>query len=112
LAVGEVDRISRDPGRLYTSDAIAPSVSGKTILVTGATSGIGLEASVKLAGMGAELLLVGRDIVHLAASSDVEGQNGGYYEGNRKVLPSRLAQDKAVATELWKRSAALVGLPI
>ena len=36
-------------------------ISGKTVLITGATSGIGLEASAKLAGMGAELVLVGRD---------------------------------------------------
>jgi NAD(P)-dependent dehydrogenase (short-subunit alcohol dehydrogenase family) len=36
-------------------------VKGKTILVTGATSGIGLEASVKLARRGATLVMVGRD---------------------------------------------------
>lgn len=36
-------------------------VRGKTILVTGATSGIGLEASVALAGRGARVVLVGRD---------------------------------------------------
>lgn len=36
-------------------------MSGKTVLVTGATSGIGLEASVALAGRGARLVMVGRD---------------------------------------------------
>ena len=36
-------------------------LSGKTALVTGTTSGIGFEASVKLARMGAEVVLVGRD---------------------------------------------------
>lgn len=36
-------------------------VRGKTILVTGATSGIGLEASVELARRGARVVLVGRD---------------------------------------------------
>jgi hypothetical protein len=36
-------------------------ISGKTVLITGATSDIGLEASAKLAGMGAELVLVWRD---------------------------------------------------
>jgi retinol dehydrogenase-14 len=49
-------------------------------------------------------------IVHLAASPEVEGQTGGYYEGNRRVLPSRLAQDDVVAKALWDRSAAIVGL--
>jgi NAD(P)-dependent dehydrogenase (short-subunit alcohol dehydrogenase family) len=36
-------------------------VRGKTILVTGATSGIGLEASVELARRGARVVMVGRD---------------------------------------------------
>ena len=36
-------------------------LSGKTALVTGASSGIGLEASVKLARAGAEVLMVARD---------------------------------------------------
>ena len=37
------------------------SVSGKTVVITGATSGIGLEAGVVLAGMGARVILIGRD---------------------------------------------------
>jgi NAD(P)-dependent dehydrogenase (short-subunit alcohol dehydrogenase family) len=36
-------------------------VRGKNILITGATSGIGLEAGVQLARLGAKLVLVGRD---------------------------------------------------
>ena len=36
-------------------------LTGKTVLITGATSGIGLEASVALAGQGARLVMVGRD---------------------------------------------------
>lgn len=49
-------------------------------------------------------------IVYLAASQEVTGQTGGYYERNRKVSPSPLAQDDTVARELWTRSADLVGL--
>jgi retinol dehydrogenase-14 len=37
------------------------SISGKTVLVTGATSGIGLEASTALARLGARIVMVGRD---------------------------------------------------
>jgi NAD(P)-dependent dehydrogenase (short-subunit alcohol dehydrogenase family) len=37
------------------------SVTGKTILITGATSGIGLEAAVELARRGARIVMVGRD---------------------------------------------------
>jgi len=44
------------------------SVEGKTILVTGATSGIGLEASIALARLGARLILVGRDPQRTAAA--------------------------------------------
>jgi NAD(P)-dependent dehydrogenase (short-subunit alcohol dehydrogenase family) len=50
-------------------------------------------------------------IVYLAASPEVQGLTGGYYERNRIVPPSRLAQDEALARRLWERSAALVGLP-
>jgi retinol dehydrogenase 14 len=56
-------------------------VRGKTILVTGATSGIGLEASVELARRGARVVMVGRDpgrteaavadVVALSGSRDV-----------------------------------------
>jgi NAD(P)-dependent dehydrogenase (short-subunit alcohol dehydrogenase family) len=37
------------------------TVQGKTVLLTGATSGIGLEAGVELARQGAHVVLVGRD---------------------------------------------------
>jgi retinol dehydrogenase 14 len=50
-------------------------------------------------------------IVYLAASPEVEGLTGGYYERNRRVLPSAIAQDDAIAKRLWERSAAVVGLP-
>jgi retinol dehydrogenase 14 len=36
-------------------------LTGKTVLITGATSGIGFEASVRLAQLGARLVMVGRD---------------------------------------------------
>ena len=40
---------------------MAWDVRGKTVLVTGATSGIGREASVQLARLGARVVMVGRD---------------------------------------------------
>jgi len=52
----------------------------------------------------------GDAIVHLAASPELEGQTGGYYEGNRLVHPSRLAQDDALARRLWEVSAKMVKL--
>lgn len=50
---------------------------GKTILVTGATSGIGLEASVDLARQGARVVLVGRDPGRSeAAVAQVQSRSG------------------------------------
>src|SRR5262249_32088179 len=49
-------------------------------------------------------------IVDLAASPEVEGRTGGYYEKNRLVAPAALAQDEAVARRLWDVSAKLAGL--
>jgi NAD(P)-dependent dehydrogenase (short-subunit alcohol dehydrogenase family) len=56
---------------------MAWDVSGKTILVTGATSGIGLEASAELARRGAEVVLVGRDPARAeAAAARVAARSG------------------------------------
>ncbi len=49
-------------------------------------------------------------IVYLAASPEMEGQTGGYYERNRKIPPSQLAQDEDTAARLWEHSAALTSL--
>jgi NAD(P)-dependent dehydrogenase (short-subunit alcohol dehydrogenase family) len=43
-------------------------IRAKTVLITGATSGIGLEASVALAGQGARVVMVGRDPARTAAA--------------------------------------------
>jgi retinol dehydrogenase-14 len=52
-------------------------VSGKTVLVTGATSGIGREASVDLARRGAQVLMVGRDAARTeAAVADAKSRSG------------------------------------
>jgi retinol dehydrogenase 14 len=51
-----------------------------------------------------------RTIVHLAASPDLEGVTGKYFEHGQAVAPSPLAQDEALAKRLWDVSAGLVGL--
>src|SRR5262245_28055683 len=52
-------------------------VKGKTILVTGATSGIGLEASVELARRGAKVIMVGRNPEKArGAVEDVRSRSG------------------------------------
>jgi NAD(P)-dependent dehydrogenase (short-subunit alcohol dehydrogenase family) len=62
-------------------------VRGKTILVTGATSGIGLEASAELATRGARVVMVGRD----AARTDAAVGQVASRSGSRDV--SRLLCD-------------------
>ena len=52
-------------------------LSGKTILVTGATSGIGLEASVVFAQRGATVVMIGRDPARTAAAVEQVLRRGG-----------------------------------
>jgi short-subunit dehydrogenase len=86
---------------------------GKVILITGASSGIGLEASVGLARMGASLVMVGRDASRTArAVAEVRDRSGA---GEVESLLCDLASQRqvrvlALAARLWKESARLVGL--
>ena len=71
----------RDNARM--TEAKQSGLAGKTILVTGATSGIGLEAATVFARAGARVLITGRDPARIDAalaairqrsgSSDIEG---------------------------------------
>ncbi len=55
MSLGKVGRAAR------RTVADIPGLTGKRAIVTGATSGIGLEAAAALAGAGAEVLLTGRN---------------------------------------------------
>ena len=52
-------------------------LSGKVALITGASSGIGLEAAVKIARAGAEVVLVARDPERTAAAADEVRRRSG-----------------------------------
>jgi NAD(P)-dependent dehydrogenase (short-subunit alcohol dehydrogenase family) len=52
-------------------------LAGKTVLVTGATSGIGWEASVSFARMGARLIMIGRDAAKTAQRVEEVRQRSG-----------------------------------
>lgn len=52
-------------------------MTGKTVLITGATSGIGLESAAELATMGAQVTIVGRDAGRVeAAVAKVKARSG------------------------------------
>ena len=55
------------------------SLSGKTILVTGASSGIGRGIALACAGMGAQLILTGRNVARLQETlAHLEGDGHSY----------------------------------
>src|SRR5581483_4939145 len=65
------------PFSLDVGDGVVMQLAGKTALVTGANSGIGLEACVKLARLVAELVIVARDEQKGAAAGADVKQRGG-----------------------------------
>ena len=72
-----------------TPVANIPSLAGQTAVVTGATSGLGLEAAVALARAGARVLMVGRDPVRtVAAREDMRRRLG--FGGGRGTVESLL----------------------
>jgi NAD(P)-dependent dehydrogenase (short-subunit alcohol dehydrogenase family) len=82
---------------------MAWDVRGKTALVTGATSGIGLEASVELARRGALVLMVGRD----RARTDVAVADAIARSGSQDVRA--LLCDFASQAEIRKFADTVLG---
>ena len=68
------------------------SLSGKTILVTGASSGIGRGFAIACAGMGAQLILTGRNITRLQETlSALEGEGHSYIAADLTNAQERIA---------------------
>ena len=68
------------------------SLSGKTILVTGASSGIGRGIAIACAGMGAQLILTGRNITRLQETlASLEGEGHSYIAADLTDAKERCA---------------------
>lgn len=61
---------------LYTDRSLQGHAAGKTVIVTGGSSGIGLATAQKLAEAGATTIICGRDEQKLAAAQDAIGRKG------------------------------------
>jgi NAD(P)-dependent dehydrogenase (short-subunit alcohol dehydrogenase family) len=81
--------------------------SGKTVLVTGATSGIGLEAAVKLARAGAEVTIVGRDPAKTSAAVAEVKRRAGVAAESMLADFSSQASIRAFASEFLARHQKL-----
>jgi NAD(P)-dependent dehydrogenase (short-subunit alcohol dehydrogenase family) len=83
-------------------------LSGKTALVTGASSGIGLEASVKLAKSGATVLMVARDPTRgEAARADIARRSGSDKVSLLLCDFASQAATRALADEVRRRTSCL-----
>jgi NAD(P)-dependent dehydrogenase (short-subunit alcohol dehydrogenase family) len=81
--------------------ASAKHMRGKVVVITGATSGIGLVAAEKLAGMGARMVLVARDKERgEAALSRLRAIAPGVQHGVHYADLLRLAEMKRVAAAI------------
>ena len=84
------------------------SLAGRTVLITGATSGIGLVTARELAGMGARVILGVRDPARGAALADEISRHGGSAE----VLPVDLASFTSVRDAAARFAASTPALDI
>ena len=77
---------------------------GKTILITGATNGIGLEAAVELARRGGRIVMVGRDPQRTeAAAADVMARSGSREVSHLLCDFSSQASIRALAADVLSR---------
>ncbi len=79
----------------------APIMQGKTVVVTGGTSGIGEVAALRLAGMGARIVLIARDRARTDATlAKLKAANPAVAHAAHLADLSSIAEMKRVAAEV------------
>ena len=95
----------------YRSARLRPIVErldGRTVVVTGATSGIGRAAALWLARLGARLVLVGRDAGKLAdTKADIVADSGNIEIAVQRADLSLIAETRALAQRLLDSEARI-----
>jgi NAD(P)-dependent dehydrogenase (short-subunit alcohol dehydrogenase family) len=97
VAVKAIDLLA-NPARVSDLDKLRSAISGKTVLVTGASYGVGEATARKVAAAGAKVLVVARSadrLQELAASINAGG-------GEAVAYPTDLT-DEAAVSELTKK---------
>jgi len=79
---------------------------GKTVLITGASSGIGAETAKKVAGLGAKVLLIGRNKERLEAVSEQIRNIGGTF----RIFSVDIGDFEAVK-EIAEKIKKEIGIP-
>lgn len=75
-------------------------MSGKTVVVTGGTSGLGLAAARSLVAQGARVVVVGRNQHRLAAAGAELGERGGAIQADLSLMSEvRRLAERLLATE-------------
>lgn len=101
---GRLDARMSNSSRASAGPVTLPDLTGRRMLITGATSGIGLEASVALTAAGASIVMVGRNPEKTAAAvAEVRERAGG---GDVESLLCDFASQKqvrALAAEVLER---------
>jgi NAD(P)-dependent dehydrogenase (short-subunit alcohol dehydrogenase family) len=79
-------------------------LSGRTVVITGATSGLGRAAAEALAGLGARVVLVGRDAAKLAAAqSGIAAVTGNADIDTERADLALMAEVRNLAARLLRR---------